>query len=54
MQNNGNRNVHYSNTSFDYGVVGNILPAFFIYVSLYIILVDVVVIIILGNIICKK
>ncbi|OUO76015.1 hypothetical protein B5F53_17755 [Blautia sp. An249] len=32
----------------------NILPAFFIYVSLGIILVDVVVIIILGNTICKK
>ena len=32
----------------------NILPAFFIYVSLGIILVDVVVIIVLGNTICKK
>ena len=32
----------------------NILPAFFIYVSLGIILVDVVVIIVLGNTLCKK
>lgn len=32
----------------------NILPAFFIYVSLGIILVDVVVMTILGNTICKK
>lgn len=32
----------------------SILPAFFIYVSLGIILVDVVVIIVLGNTICKK
>ena len=32
----------------------NILPAFFIYVSLGIILVDVVVIIILGNTLCRK
>ena len=32
----------------------NILPAFFIYIALGIILVDVVVIIILGNILCRK
>ena len=32
----------------------NILPAFFICVSLGIILIDVVVIIVLGNTICKK
>ena len=32
----------------------NILPAFFVYIALGIILVDVVVIIILGNTVCRK
>ena len=32
----------------------NILPAFFVYIALGIILVDVVVIIILGNTLCRK
>ena len=36
------------------GLFENALPAFFVYISLGIILVDVVVIIILGNTICRK
>ena len=36
------------------GLLENALPAFFVYISLGIILVDVVVIIILGNTICRK
>lgn len=36
------------------GLLENILPAFFAYIALGIILVDVVVIIILGNTICRK
>ena len=36
------------------GVLENILPAFFVYIALGIIVVDVVVIIILENTLCKK
>ena len=36
------------------GVLESVLPAFFVYISLGIILVDVLVIIILGNTICRK
>ena len=36
------------------GLFENILPAFFAYIALGIILVDVVVIIILGNTLCRK
>ena len=36
------------------GLLENILPAFFVYIASGIILVDVVVIIILGNTICRK
>ncbi len=36
------------------GLFENALPTFFVYISLGIILVDVVVIIILGNTICRK
>lgn len=36
------------------GLLGNILPAFFAYIALGIVLVDVAVIIILGNTICRK
>ena len=36
------------------GLLENILPAFFVYIALGIILVDVVVIIILGNTVCRK
>ena len=36
------------------GPFENILPAFFVYIALGIIVVDVVVIIILENILCKK
>ena len=36
------------------GLFENILPAFFVYIALGIIVVDVVVIIILENILCKK
>ena len=36
------------------GLLENILPAFFAYIALGIIIVDVVVIIILGNTICRK
>lgn len=36
------------------GLLENILPAFFVYIALGIIIVDVVVIIILGNTICRK
>ena len=36
------------------GLLESVLPAFFIYISLGIILVDVVVMTILGNTICKK
>lgn len=36
------------------GLLEDILPAFFAYIALGIILVDVIVIIILGNTICKK
>ena len=32
----------------------NILPAFFVYIALGIILVDVVIIIVLGNTICRR
>ena len=46
MQNNGNWNVCYSNSSINYGGVWkNILPAFFLYIALGIILADVVIII---------
>ena len=36
------------------GLLENILPAFFVYIALGIILVDVVVIIILENTLCRK
>lgn len=36
------------------GLLENILPAFFLYIALGIILVDAVVIIILGNTVCRK
>ena len=36
------------------GLFENVLPAFFVYIALGIILVDVVVIIILGNTLCRK
>ena len=36
------------------GLLEDILPAFFAYIALGIILVDVIVIIILGNTICRK
>ena len=36
------------------GLFENILPAFFVYIASGIILVDVVVIIILGNTLCRK
>ena len=36
------------------GLFENFLPAFFVYIALGIIVVDVVVIIILGNTLCKK
>ena len=36
------------------GLLENILPAFFVYIALGIILIDVVVIIILGNTLCQK
>ena len=36
------------------GLFENILPAFFVYIALGIIVVDVVVIIILENTLCKK
>ena len=36
------------------GLLENILPAFFVYIALGIIVVDVVVIIILENTLCKK
>ena len=36
------------------GLFENVLPAFFIYIALGIILVNVVVIIILGNTLCRK
>lgn len=36
------------------GLLESVLPAFFVYISLGIILIDVVVIIILGNTICRK
>lgn len=36
------------------GLLENILPAFFAYIALGIVLVDVAVIIILGNTICRK
>ena len=36
------------------GLLENILPASFVYIALGIILVDVVVIIILGNTLCRK
>ena len=36
------------------GLFENILPAFFVYIALGIILIDVVVIIILGNTLCRK
>jgi len=36
------------------GLFENILPAFFVYIALGIILVDVVVIIVLGNTLCRK
>lgn len=35
-------------------LLGSVLPAYFVYISQGIMLVDVVVIIILGNTICKK
>ena len=40
--------------SLTMGLLENILPAFFVYIALGIILVDVVVIIILGNTLCRK
>ena len=36
------------------GVLENILSAFFVYIALGIILIDVAVIIILGNTLCRK
>ena len=36
------------------GLFENILPAFFVYIASGIFLVDVVVIIIIGNTICRK
>ena len=36
------------------GVFENILPAFFVYIALGIILADVVIMIVLGNTICRK
>ena len=36
------------------GLFESVLPAFFVYIALGIILVDVVVIIILGNTLCRK
>ena len=36
------------------GVLEDVLPAFFAYIALGIVLVDVVVIVILGNTICRK
>lgn len=39
---------------FTMGLLENILPAFFAYIALGIVLVDVAVIIILGNTICRK
>lgn len=36
------------------GLFENVLPAFFVYIALGIILADVVVIIVLGNTICRK
>ena len=36
------------------GLFENSLPAFFVYIALGIILVDVVVIIMLGNTLCRK
>ena len=36
------------------GLFENVLPAFFVYIALGIILVDAVVIIILGNTLCRK
>lgn len=36
------------------GLLEDVLPAFFAYIALGIVLVDVVVIIILGNTICRK
>ena len=36
------------------GVFENILPAFFVYIALGIILADVVIIIVLGNTICRR
>ena len=36
------------------GLLENILPAFFVYIALGIILIDVAVIIILGNTLCRK
>ncbi len=36
------------------GLLEDVLPAFFIYIALGIVLVDIVVIIILGNTICRK
>ena len=36
------------------GVLEDILPAFFVYIALGIILIDVAVIIILGNTLCRK
>ncbi len=36
------------------GLLEDVLPAFFVYIALGIVLVDIVVIIILGNTICRK
>lgn len=36
------------------GLFENVLPAFFVYIALGIILADVVVIIVLGNTICRR
>ncbi len=36
------------------GVFESVLPAFFVYIAVGIIVVDVVVIIILGNTLCRK
>ena len=36
------------------GLFENVLPAFLVYIALWIILVNVVVIIILGNTLCRK
>ena len=48
------KNFRYLTPSILLGLLENILPAFFVYIALGIILIDVVVIIILGNTLCRK